>query len=599
MAIPSEAFEVVFAQKRGEQFHPIKVKNYFKGELDFYEKQLDDYVEITENLDLTIQFTSSDMNARLYMDGLETLPERLLENDPLEGEPYLTPTGQTITLFSNTEECYPLIPGFYRIAVECEGQRFYSWIKVIPKQLEQTQWEIMRDEVEKELSGLARDIVLRRNGLDSAIGGIPQSLLGQFIVIKNRFPSFMAALSDLYRKVNYKISKNYVLVPKEKSRRIDEKTIRHRVSHPENEQALKTPVSTINYDLPENRLAKKIVLSVSKTLAGFIQAVESMERILHATDDFRDFRSDTEKERTLSELEKLGEMAGKMRGAILWIETAPWYEAVGSYNSSALPHVMNSDPRYRAIYQLYRELKSEQIKTVMDKSFSYQWKRTDKLYEIWGFIQFMKALSNSDLGFIPERGWVYNENFEDNRLLVPVLPPNTEVVFQKDDIRIKLIYEALLPTASKSTSPTNPIYTRSTHTCPDGRIDVYQKDVFIGTIIFDFKYRPRSAVWNQSLISSNRQSGVMRQLVSYGDNLHSPYLFGEGSNPFVSHLSPVQEVWALYPNRYGTERNHEFPDHKLSLLELTPGVESSVLVGKIKEAIERLLERSERFIKML
>ncbi|MGV2941934.1 DUF2357 domain-containing protein [Mesobacillus sp. LC4] len=602
MDILSDGFEVILTQKRGEHEAPLKIEHFFTSELDFYEKREERYIEVKENIELAITFRSKKKTARLYMDGLDTLSERLLEVDPLEGEVFLAPSDQPVTLFANNNDYYPLIPGFYRIVVDHGDNRFYSWVKVIPKQIEETQWEVMRNEVEKELRGLARDVILKKTGMNTGHEGISQGLLGQFIVIKNRFPSVMTALSDLYRKVNYKISKDYVLVPKEKSRLIDERTIRHRVSHPENEHVLKTPVSAITYDLPENRFAKKIIHSVAHTLSDFIEAVEQMEYSIKSSSQFGDFRTPLEKDRTLTELERLSEMAGKMRAAIQWIKTAPWYETVGSYKSSVPPFVMNSDPRYRALYQLYRELNNEQIQLIMDKSYSYQWKRTDKLYEIWGYIQFIKALSSEKGGFNPIKGWVFSENFDGQKLLVPTLPSDTEVVFHKGELRIHLVYEALLPTQSRLTSKQKPLYTRGTHTCPDGRIDVYKNDAFIGSIIFDFKYRPRHAIWNQNLIYSNQQNSVMKQLVSYGDNLHSPFLFGDGTNPFLSaiNISPVQEVWAIFPNRYrASAGNQDYPDHKLSLIELTPGFDNSHLVDKVVETIDKLTQRSEQIMNML
>ena len=100
-------------------------------------------------------------------------------------------------------------------------------------------------------------------------------MLEQIIVINNRFPSVMAALSDFYRKVNYRISKDYQVVPKEKARFVDEKTIRRRVRYPDQNQILMTPNNSINYELLENRFVKKIIISISKTLTGFMKGVQN------------------------------------------------------------------------------------------------------------------------------------------------------------------------------------------------------------------------------------------------------------------------------------------------------------------------------------
>jgi hypothetical protein len=598
MATPFKGFEVIFTQKFGEQEKKIEVNQFFTIEKNFYEKKEEVYTEIKENLGLTITFRSQTADAQFFMDGLETLPERRMEVDPLQGEVYLSPSEEPVTLFDHTQEYYPLIPGLYRIVVVYHAQQFFSWVKVLPKQLDEAQWEIMRQEVEKELNGLARDFMLKKTGLATRIEGISQELLEQFFVINNQFSSFMAALSDLYRKVNYRINKEYQLVPKEKSRFIDERTVRYAAIHPENELEFKTPISAVTYDLPENRLAKKIIEFISKTLTSFIDGVEVTVKRMNIPSEPGTI---TNPETVISqkELEKLIDVAGKMRGAIQWIKTAPWYESVGVYQASGIPHVMNSDPRYRALFQLYRELNNEHLQLQIHKSFSYQWKRTDKLYEIWGFIQFIKALTGEELSFVPKSGWVYSQDFNGNNLLIPALPSNTEVVFRKGNLRINLVYEGLLPTQSKLTTAENPLYTKGTHTCPDGRFDVYENEIFIGTIIFDFKYRPRNAIWDENLIYSKKQNDVMRQLVSYGDHIHSPYLFGGEETSLISRFSPVQEVWAIYPNRFGQSTSHQYPDHKVCLIELTPGQAYVHLTEKIKEALEELMKTSKPIIDIL
>lgn len=598
MAIPFNGFKVVFTQGFGEQEKQIEVEQFFIDEKVFYQKRDDCYIEVKENLGLTVTFQSASEDAQFFMDGLEIVPERKLAYDSVKGEVYLLPSEQPVTLFDHSNDYYPLIPGHYRIMIVYQAQQYYAWIKVLPKQLKEAQWETLKNEVEQELNGLARGLLLKKTGLHTRIQGISQGLLEQFFVINNRFSSVMTALSDLYRKANSKINKEYALVPKQKARLIDEKTVRHALSNPKNEHTSMIPIRALTYDLPENRLSKKIIESSSKTLMGFIEEVEIIQKRIMDPQN-TPVHLDRMEEQTLAELEKLIEVAQKIRGAIQWIKTAPWYESVGIYKDSGIPYVMNSDSRYRALYQLYRELNNEQQQLQIHTSYSYQWKRSDKLYEIWGYIQFIKALSGEKLAFIPESGWIYNHGFHENNLLIPALPSNTEVVFRKNNLRLHLVYEARLPTQSRITTSKNPLYTRGTHTCPDGRLDVYMHEIYIGSIIFDFKYRPRNAIWNENLIYHGQQNEVMRQLISYGDNIYSNYLFGIDINPFVSRLSPIQEVWAIYPNRFGLSRSNDYPDHKVSLIELTPGQENGHFVEKIKKSIDSLIKTSEYFRNIL
>lgn len=594
MAIPCNGFKVIFTQRLGEQEKQIEVERFFDDEMVFYRKRDDCFIEVKENLGLTVTFQSDVEDAQFFMDGLETLPERKLAYDSLNGEVYLEPSDKPNTLFDHSDDYYPLIPGHYRILVIYRAKHFYAWVKVLPKQLEEAQWEAMKNEVEDEMNGLAREFLLKKTGLQPRMQEISLSLLEQFFVINNRFSSVMTALNDLYRKVNSKINKEYALVPRGKSRLIDDKTVMHAVSNPLNRDTFKVPISAITYDLPENRLSKKIIESISKTLTGFIDKVEITQKRIKSQQG-KQIQLDSLGLKSVTELEKLMELAGKMRGAIQWIKTAPWYKDVGEYKEATIPFVMNSDSRYRALYQLYRELDNVQNTLQIHTSYFYQWKRSDKLYEIWGYIQFIKALTGETLAFVPESGWLYDQDFSVKNLLIPALPSNTEVVFRRKNLRVHLVYETLLPTQSRLETMNKPLYTRGTHTCPDGRLDVYKDEIYIGSIIFDFKYRPRNAIWNETLTHFGQQNEVMRQLVSYGDNIYSNYLFGLEGNPAISRISPIQEVWAIFPNRYGPSKYHEYPDHKVSLLELTPGQENGYFIEKIERSIESLLMMSEFF----
>jgi hypothetical protein len=126
-------------------------------------------------------------------------------------------------------------------------------------------------------------------------------------------------------------------------------------------------------------------------------------------------------------------------------------------------------------------------------------------------------------------------------------------------------------------------------------MDVYSEGIYIGSVIIDFKYRPRMVIWNENLIYHSQLNEVMRQLVSYGDNLYSTHLFGGNGSPMLHRISPIHEVWAIYPKRSGILNTHEYPDHKVSLIELTPGKENAHFVGKLAYTLDHLMETGLQF----
>ncbi len=596
MAIRCDGFEVIFSQRYGQSEQEIRVTDFFSDAQDSDRNREQSYIEVKENLGLTITFQADTEDAQFFMDGLETLPEQTLLYDSSYGEVYLSPSEKSVTLFDHTNEYYPLIPGYYRMTILYRNQRYYAWVKVLPKQLEVEQWETMKNEVEGELQGLAKEMQLRKTALNLDNQVLTNTLLEKFFVISHHFPKVMTALNDLYRRVSVQINKEYALVSKEKVRKIDEKTVRHALSSPQNELSFKVPISGVTYDLPENRLAKRIINVISRTLTIFIDEVETTQRQMRSSGNSPIHQN--REETTLLELNRLAEDARKMRGSIQWIKTAPWYEYVRDHEETSIPFIMNSDSRYRALYQLYRALNNEQDKPKLETSYSFQWKRSDKLYEIWGYLQFIKVLIGKELGFSPESGWIFNDDVNAKKRINPDLPANTEVVFKKNNLRLHLVYEALLPTQSEKVTSKKLLYTRGTHTCPDGRLDLYQDDIYIGSIVVDFKYRPRNAIWNETDILKGKQNEVVRQLVSYGHHIYSLSLFALENPQLVSRISPIQEVWAIYPHRYGMSRVHDYPDHKVSLVELTPGKENEHFLEKIKTSIENLIQTSLYFRKL-
>lgn len=583
-----------------------KVQNvpcFYKSKDELYKLGKNSPFEIPENVPLEVTFTSQDPGARFYMDGLDILPDKLVEEDKDGGEVYLSPSFTPIVFYEiNGEHQYPYIPGIYQIKINVFGTLYFTWLKIVPKQMSEDQWEFMKEEVENELRGLAHDYVRKSYGLNQhTYSHLSPAILRQFMIIEHRFPAIMAAITDLYRKLNYSIKKEYHLVPKEKLRVIDEITIRHRVQHPEAKHLIKTPTKITNYDLPENRIFKRIIKSIVSKLSQFIVSVEDyQEKLQREIVEFDHASYDQthlihQKIKIFEELQHYIEKAAKMRGAFNLIKTAPWYSEISDIRDSSIPHKMTTDVRYRTLYLVQQELQKESIDILFDKNYTYQWKRTDKLYEMWGFLQFVKTLQQEELGYKPISGWLYDQNANIENIIIPTIPSGTTITFEKDDIKIKLIYEGKLPSQSEGTNSENlPLYTNGTNNSPDGRLDFYQNTNYIGSLLFDMKYRPKLSIWDQNLVQTNAQSKTMKQLVSYAFNCRSQHLFGSMLNEFLrDSVRPVREVWAIYPNRHRACESKFYKDHGVRLVELTPSMNNSHLVLELENIINYFIERNK------
>lgn len=148
-----------------------------------------------------------------------------------------------------------------------------------------------------------------------------------------------------------------------------------------------------------------------------------------------------------------------------------------------------------------------------------------------------------------------------------------------------MVYDEILPFSKEKTVLDKPIYANDTHNRPDARMDIYEDNEYIGTIMVDFKYRPVQAIWTNA---KRKKNSVMHQLISYRENMSSPFLY---NNKFSSQwhiFRPVHEVWAVYPkHEYNIQPKNPMDSYQVRLMELTPLEEKSGFYLGIAEAIKK------------
>ena len=144
--------------------------------------------------------------------------------------------------------------------------------------------------------------------------------------------------------------------------------------------------------------------------------------------------------------------------------------------------------------------------------------------------------------------------------------------FQKDQLHLHLIYDGKLPSQSSETnSGIQPLYTTATNNRPDGRLDMYDDKTYIGSLLFDFKYRPRQSIWDPNRVIRNEHTATMRQLVSYAFNCRSEYLFGDQFKDYLREtIRPVNEVWAFYPSKYENQHSDYYRGPQRTLNQAQP-----------------------------
>lgn len=452
MATPSESlpFEVCF--REGNGLHEVKhqiAEFCLPMEVQAWEEPM---VVLTENLPLRLVFQTSDSSARLYMDGLESVPEERLQEDAA-GYPYLT--SGTLNLFSYGN--YGWIPGLYWLQVVLSSGRYFALVEVQPKEMSMSEWTAMRDELQAELQGLALELVRRNLGLAQSRDALPSSLLHRFLVVRLYFPKLMSALADLRQQANHRVRTIIRWLPTLQSRRMPIGDFA--LTHPKKRDLTPTAVTILDYDLPENRWVKRIVRATINHLRRFQAAAQpylrsldaeiaELSQYLHQSNTEQLYK---EKLRTREAIASYQSAASKMLWALQWLGQADWYEQVGDSLQVGLPHALLTDGPYHTLHSFYRQLRQEEWQPSIADSYGYQWKRTDKLYEIWCVIRLCKLITA--VGWQPVSGWLFDFEFQTADLLVADLPPNTCISWRRGGNELHLIYDQEIPRQSSECTP--------------------------------------------------------------------------------------------------------------------------------------------------
>jgi len=603
-------FKVLFRQpkSRSEESETF-ITNFVTEEKLLYTMDDENVPTVVENKRLSLEFLCEDSEARLYMDGLDTLPLRVL-GEETDKEVYIPPTnGEDFLLFDNVSKkqkhlethmdgYYPFIPGYYRIKVVTNNVSYYSWLKVLPKQINESQWIAMRNDIENTLHGLAQDLVHKNSSLSyNSDIPIPVNLLRKLYIIKKDYFKWIEALKEINNNPRMKITKEYNLVPQGKVRSMDAASIRYRARHPESRDYIYSPKNVRSYDLLENQWIRKIITFIIKEVNELLNYITThkltVEKEIDAQLRFHheDHAQIRLKRKVILELSNYESFIKRVRSNCIPILQSNWMKSVKEEQPQYIPHALNIDHRYKKIYDLYRLLKNDEMSVSLDSHYDYYWKRTDLLYEIWGFLQVIKALQHDSVGFKVVKGWIFDAIPQKQSIQVPFLESGTTIEFRKDNLKIHLVYDEELPLKKENTSLEKPIFTNSNHNKPDARLDFYKEDEYIGSIMIDFKYRPLHFVWDSYRVEGYKQNDTMRQLISYQSNMNSPFLYNKLFPGHWQRFKTVHEVWAVYPSHSGNRKisNNPLDTYSIRLMEVTPEEKQDNLYEGMANAIEKVI----------
>ncbi len=542
-----------------------------------------------ENDEIEILFDSNDKEARLYLEALDIMPidDYSIAEDEF-GHLYRKASSKSFKLYSSNENYDTLRVGAYKISIYCYDKWYYGVFEILPKPISKNEWQMMKDDLEKEIDGLTKDIVRGNIGIgEYKDTNIPTKIIYDFMVIKNYSNKVIMSLMDIAENPRYEIRTEYenVLAMQVDKYRFDKETMRRYASKSGTEPTYKVPVKKTCYDIQENRLLKDMLQEYDKKLVAFIKLIREAEKIAKSTN----YGSSVQYRNSwINSIQEFKEIAYKLKKITAIIKTKDWFLSIGNLNEPHIPHSFILDTRYNTIYQMHMALKNDTMSIQLSSKFSYTWKQSSYLYEMWCFIKICHFC-------LEEYKMDYNDwNFQlSKKIIFPFLKEGTKIRFYNNYTRLDVIYDRCLPLDSKITDINNPLYIAKqhglrNHNRPDILINVYESNIYIGSIILECKYRKLNSFWNKN---SPRTS--IEQLQAYYNNSRSTVLLDGMGNEFS--MRAVSKVFALSPDDLAEGSREDDFEIQVKTFKASQDKASEELVKKaIFDEIYNLKDRYEK-----
>lgn len=566
-------------------------KNFSKNDKEIWK---DSFVTLSaeENDELEIFFDSSDKDARLYLEALDIVPlvDLNIKEDE-NGHIYRTVSDSSFVLYKSNSGYDALRVDVFKISVFCYGEWYFGTFQIFPKPMNISEWRMMRDDLESEIRGLAQDIVRRNIGIgNSRNEKIPPKLLYDFLVIKKYSSNVTIALMDIAENPRSEIVTLYDRVTANKSDkyRFDSETVKRYLMKSATEPTYKIPVKSISYDIQDNRLLKMILIEYEDKLSQFIELIENIEKYSYSLNSGG---SSQYKKAWNESFEEFKIIAIKLKKLTAIIKSQEWYNDIGIYKEPYIPHSFILDSRYSLLYQMYLDLKKEDITVDFDPDFSYTWKRSSWMYEMWCYLKVCRIFAE-EYEFLPsERDKVFSD-----KVIFPFLEAGTRIKFEKENILIEVIYDECLPLCKENSSYEHPLFIakhhseNKSHNRPDIVINVYETthNWYLGSMILECKYRKLNSFWSEGSTRSSRG-----QLETYYNNARSAELLGGIGD--MLNIRPVEKVIVFTPDDLG--EGQEQQDFEI-LIKGFKASDSQIRVESVKkllfDEINKITSRYEK-----
>lgn len=565
---------------------------FFTLESDL-EREMEQVPKIKEFETMQLSFLSKEY-AKLFIPELDDYDLKNRREDG--GRLYFTPDKEKITIFSYEEEMQvPLIPGFYYLCVEQDGMRYFSGFQIIPKDLEISEWNELKSDIEKRVIGLSVDFIKRKKSDKKKSVLIEEdnlSLFGKINYLLEDIPKVMISLENLKKEARFKIKKDYRWQPIGSKALIDDETIKKMQERPDKKGFIYSPKRKLVYDIVDNQWIKYIILHLSRfcRLADSYlgNVLISMEEQFEDELKYANKRKVSEKvylsNKFDSQVKSVSEEKRKIKNFNAYIQEYLKEEFLRDVKATRPHYVPKSIvlvPKYNVLYKTYLRNIRNYSDIKFESSYQNYWKKTDLLYEIWTYIKVLDVLIDS--GYLPEKGWIFNQNSMLQPL--PFLYDETSVYLRKGNVKLRVVYNGTLPNASSKNTIDSPLKTVSKRNKPDIRIDILVNDTeFTGSILLDAKYKKL-----MNIISNSNSGKQIEQLREYRNSSISTII--DIPAVVLNNTKAVESVFAIYPNNdTNATVKKAFDEQGIYFSQLRPSFGQEDFSKNLLEKIEERLK---------
>lgn len=588
-------FKVSFDQSHSnlsneQRKYDLQVEHYVESEEELFYLFEEKILEFTEYKSLRLRFKSDSRDAKVYFDLFDGIPRDVL-NDDSNGL-YLASNEEDLTLFENNNDYLVAVPGYYKLSVRYNERWFYTLIKVASSRISEQQMFFMKEDIEAKVRGLAKDII-QKNLQKEKIGNgtVDLDILNRLELLKTTLYKWTRVINEFEKNLKYKIKREYQKTHLSKITFVDSVVIRN-IAMSKNKNNVKAAKNIISYDLPENRFLKRTMRLILKESNVLMQQINQMNLSIGSEiielSKYKSQRNGLMIGQIRKVKDDLTYYQKMLRKIMSEVYSVLELEVMKEINDSGFVYGFISNTTstlYKDVQEFYK-LFNTQSSIILSMKYEYAWKRTDKLYEIWGMLKFVDLIKS--LGFeniTNESGFLERSNSFEYK--VPYLGQNTKFIFTDGFITLALVYDTEIPFQKVDISIC-PLHTENTtHNRPDLRLDIYHKADYFGSVLIDFKYRPVRNIWSSKANNKVEDTNSKKQLLGYKNSISSKYVFKKDK---FSDDRAVKYVWAIYPDYDMNTQKLDTDDERIQLITLTPMRGNEELSSHLEDCLTHFKE---------